>query len=154
MVFVTCKHAGRYATISYELAKLLENDHEEGLKKGIQSYFQEIFLDIARALRVGEVKELCGEMHERVPDRRFTRHRFQEGLVNTLDGPKVNVERPRVRDIKTNREAKLNTYAELNDRALLDDRALTLISPGVSGRQFIKILQKGQKRTKRSIVGS
>jgi putative transposase len=137
-----------------ELAKLLGNDHEEILKKGIQRYFQEIFLDIAKALMAGEVKDLCGEMHERVPDRTFTRHGFQEGLINTLDGAKVNIERPRVRDVKTNREAKLNTYAELNDGALLDERALTLISAGVSEREFIKVLQKGMKKKKKGVSAS
>jgi putative transposase len=129
-----------------ELAKLVGNDHEEALRKGIHIYLQEIFLDIAKALMAGEVKDLCGDMHERVSDRTFTRHGFQEGLVSTMDGAKVNIERPRVRNVKTNQEASLETYAALNDRDLLDERALALISAGVSERQFIKVLQKGIKK--------
>jgi putative transposase len=128
------------------LSEVLGTDFKEALRLGVREYLQSLLFDIAKALMAGEVSSLCGEPHERVPDRKHTRHGYQKGTTVTLDAAKTHIERPRVRNVQTNEETVLETYKAINNKAFLDERTLALVSAGLPERQFAAVLEKGLKR--------
>lgn len=128
------------------LGKVLGSDFKEAIQVGVRQYLQSLLLQIAEALMAGEVKELCGEEYERNPNRTFTRHGYQKGVVALPDGSKTAIEKPRARNVKTNSEAALETYNAFADKTFLDERALVLIGAGVSEREFERVLEKGLKK--------
>ncbi len=126
-----------------DFSDVIGGDFKEAIRIGVHQYLQDLLLQLVEALMSGEMDEICGPRYQRNPDRTHTRHGFQQGQIVNSNGSKERIEKPRARRIDTNTEAVLTTYEAFNDRAVLDERALSMISAGVSERQFQNILGKG-----------
>lgn len=139
----TANHVNRH-----EVRKLSETDLanlKNIVAQDIRQYLNEVASKVLRGLMEAESESLCGPRYERNRDREFVRHGYQNGSVTVLEGGKQTIERPRVRNCKTGKEAKLTTYEIFSDSQILDEKALALIDAGVSRRQFQKTIRKGLK---------
>ena len=86
-----------------------------------------------------EVEALCGKRHSRGTSAQ--RWATQHGSIQ-LANQRVAIEKPRVRDAKSNREIPLYTYARFQDPALFDENVFEQGLKKVSQRDYEKGLPK------------
>lgn len=87
-----------------------------------------------------EVLRLAGDRH--VPDKgAVKRWGFNPGSV-CLEGQKVSIQVPRVRDMVAGREIPLKSYAALRDTEIINANALNLVLNGMSQRKYGTVTRK------------
>jgi len=104
-----------------------------GIQAGLQVMAQQFQED---------VRQLCGDRHERHAGRRALRWGVCSGAV-VLGGRKIGVVRPRVRGLD-GREAVVPSYRHYQDETLLTQRVMEQILAGVSGRKYARSLESGE----------
>lgn len=104
------------------------------MQQSVHSFGTEMGRLIAIQLLSNEVRELCGERHERAEDRQASRHGRQRGVI-TIAGQKVGIDRPRARS-RGGREVKLSTYASLQREDAMPEAVLRRMVRGVSTRDY------------------
>lgn len=122
------------------------------MQQSVHSFGTEIGRLIAIELLTNEVRELCGERHERIEGRVASRHGRQQGVI-TIAGQKLMIERPRARS-KSGGEVPLWTYASLQREDAMPEAVLRRMVRGVSCRDYEGVVDLGAKAVgvKRSSV--
>ena len=122
------------------------------LQDGLNSLACQLGLMAAQEMLQAEVQDLCGPMHQRLPERAASRWGSQRGTV-VLSGRKVPILRPRAR-LVSGREALLETYQRLQSPEAMPENALRRMVRGVSCRDYEGCLEPMAKGfgTKRSSV--
>jgi putative transposase len=111
---------------------------EAMLRDDLHRFATEMGLRIAQALLDDEVRQLCGERHER-GDRRHYRYGSQAGFV-TLGGQKLTIQKPRVRFKGPGGEAELQRYRLLQQPDAMPHAALNKMLRGVSTRNYEEVI--------------
>ena len=109
-------------------------------REALSSFAVEMGLKVAQCLLEDEVKERCGERHERQPNRQETRFGHQRGFI-TIAGQKVSLAKPRVRSTRGGGEVDLERYRLLQSPAALPQAALAHLVNGVSTRRYEQVVQ-------------
>jgi transposase-like protein len=109
-------------------------------RQSLSSFAVEVGLKVAQCLLEDEVRQRCGQRHERLADRRQTRFGHQRGFI-TIAGQKVPVAKPRVRYTDDRGEAELERYALLQSPEALPQAALAHLVNGVSTRRYERVVQ-------------
>jgi len=104
------------------------------MQQSVHSFGTEIGRLVAIQLLSNEVRELCGERHERLEDRQASRHGRQRGVI-TIAGQKVGIERPRVRS-RNGKEVELSIYGNLQREDAMPEAVLRRMVRGVSCRDY------------------
>ena len=94
-----------------------------------------IGLDYVNKVLQEEVEQLAGKRYKRDIKNGYDRWGYQGGSVY-LNGQKVPISYPRVRDTKNNKEIKLKTYTKLQDRVEMEEVLLRRIINGISCRRY------------------
>lgn len=76
-----------------------------------------------------EVTGLCGTRYERVEG--YDRYGYNPGSV-MIGGQRIDIDKPRVRDTKNNREIELQTYTKLQSTNKINELVLKRVLAGVS----------------------
>jgi len=118
--------------------KILDELKNQGVKEYLERRCLEFIEDVIRV----EVESLCGLRYEHDPERAHTRYGYQPGLVTALQGGKQPINKPRVRNVQTGKEAVLRTYQAFRDNRLIDEHTIALIDAGVSTRQLKNTFKK------------
>lgn len=92
---------------------------------------------VAAKLLEDEVRQLCGERHERIDTRQGSRHGRQRGSI-TIAGQKVEIERPRVR--RDGRELALARYDVMRRSEAMPEAVLARMIRGVSCRNYAGVI--------------
>ena len=131
---------------------LSRDERLEMLQDGLNSLACQLGLMAAQELLQAEVQDLCGPMHQRLPQRTASRWGSQGGTV-VLGGRKVPIRRPRAR-LVNGREALLTTYQRLQSPDAMPENAMRRMVRGVSCRDYEGCLEPMAKGfgTKRSSV--
>jgi putative transposase len=111
---------------------------EAMLREDLHRFATEMGLRIAQALLDDEVRQLCGERHER-GDRRHYRYGSQAGFV-TLGGQKLTIQKPRVRFKGPGGEAELQRYRLLQQPDAMPQAAMNKMLRGVSTRNYEEVI--------------
>lgn len=82
-----------------------------------------------------EVQKLVGDRYQRAEGRRYTRWGQQPGAV-VFAGRKVRIEKPRVRDLTTFREAALSSYEKFRNEDKLGKAMTHQLLLGISARNY------------------
>jgi len=109
-------------------------------REALLSFAVEMGLKVAQCRLEDEVKERCGERHERQPNRQETRFGHQRGFI-TIAGQKVSLAKPRVRSTRGGGEVDLERYRLLQSPAALPQAALAHLVNGVSTRRYEQVVQ-------------
>lgn len=122
------------------------------MQQSVHNFGTEIGRLIAIELLTNEVRELCGERHERIEGREASRHGRQQGVI-TIAGQKLTIERPRARS-KSGGEVPLSTYASLQREDAMPEAVLRRMVRGVSCRDYEGVVDLGARAVgvKRSSV--
>ena len=94
-----------------------------------------IGLDYVNKVLQEEVEQLAGKRYKRDIKNGYDRWGYQGGSIY-LNGQKVPISYPRVRDTKNNKEIKLKTYTKLQDRVEMEEALLRRIINGISCRRY------------------
>lgn len=103
------------------------------LQRSVHSFGAEVGLIVAQQLLAEEVRDKCGERHQRTADRVGQRYGTQRGVI-TIAGQKLPVKRPRVRSSR--REVELDTYRLLQREDAMPEAVLQRMVRGVSTRDY------------------
>jgi transposase-like protein len=104
------------------------------IQDGLNRLACQLGLMAAQELLQAEVQDLCGPMHQRLPERTASRWGSQGGTV-VLGGRKVPIQRPRAR-LTNGREALLTMYQRLQSPEAMPENALRRMVRGVSCRDY------------------
>jgi len=109
-------------------------------RQSLSSFAVEVGLKVAQCLLEDEVRQRCGERHERLPGRQETRFGHQPGFITIAD-QKVSIAKPRVRSTSGRGEADLERYRLLQSPDALPQAALDHLVNGVSTRRYEQVVQ-------------
>lgn len=109
-------------------------------RQSLSTFAVEVGLKVAQCLLEDEVRQRCGERHERQPGRQETRFGHQPGYI-TIAGQKVSLAKPRVRSTHGRGEADLERYRLLQSPDALPQAALEHLVNGVSTRRYEQVVQ-------------
>jgi putative transposase len=126
---------GREVALPLDVESLLKLTRET-----LSSFAVEVGLKVAHCLLADEVRQRCGERHERVENRSETRFGQQRGFI-TIAGQKVSLDKPRVRYTDGRGEAELERYQLLQSPEALPKAALDHLVNGVSTRRYERVVQ-------------
>ena len=129
---------GREVQLPLDVESLLELTRET-----LSSFAVEMGLKVAQCLLEDEVRQRCGERHERLPGRQETRFGHQSGFI-TIANQKVSSAKPRVRSTSGRGEAELERYRLLQSPDALPQAALDHLVNGVSTRRYARVVQLAQ----------
>jgi transposase-like protein len=87
-----------------------------------------------------EVLRLAGDRY--VPDKGAVKRWGHNPGSVCLEGQKVSIQVPRVRDVSTKREIPLKSYAALRDTDIINANALDQVLNGISQRKYGKVTRK------------
>lgn len=104
------------------------------MQQSVHNFGSEIGRLVAIQLLSHEVRQLCGDRHERLEGRQASRHGSQRGVI-TIAGQKVGIERPRVRS-HSGSEVKLSLYESLQSEDAMPEAVLRRLIRGVSCRDY------------------
>lgn len=105
------------------------------LRDELHSFGVEVGLMLSEKLLEDEVRRLCGERHQRLVDRRFSRHGHQGGSI-VIAGQKATITKPRVRSIHGSGELNLATYELMQRGDAMPEASLQRMVRGVSCRDY------------------
>jgi len=109
-------------------------------RQSLSSFAVEVGLKVAQCLLEDEVRQRCGQRHERLMNRTETRFGHQQGFI-TIASQKVPVAKPRVRSTHGRGEAELERYTLLQSADALPQAALDHLVNGVSTRRYEQVVQ-------------
>lgn len=112
----------------------------EMTRQSLSSFAVEVGLKVAQCLLEDEVRQRCGERHERLLGRQETRFGHQPGFITIAD-QKVSIAKPRVRSTSGRGEADLERYRLLQSPDALPQAALDHLVNGVSTRRYEQVVQ-------------
>jgi len=99
-----------------------------------------IALEAVNAELQEEVLRLAGDRH--VPDKGAVKRWGHNPGSVCLEGQKVKIRVPRVRDLSKGREIPLKSYAALRNTEIINENALNQILNGLSQRKYAKVTRK------------
>ena len=119
--------------------KLMAAFSDVGLDAKIESVleYNQFQRSMAMQAMQDEVVELCGPFRsrDRTHARRYRRHGTNPGSIR-IQGQRVPVRVPRVRDMQTSKERPLETYRIFHDAPVDEDALVELLLAGVSQRRY------------------
>jgi putative transposase len=138
-----------------ELLDLLGTDLKKLVQGGMEQFVGETAQFMLNLLMQLEARELCGRWNSRPGNRRMTRWGTEKKATAIINGAKRQIERPRVRILRSpNGEVELESYKAMNRTELLDGPLMVAILSGVPARQYARIVSRGleAKGVKRSAI--
>ena len=105
------------------------------LRDELHSFGVEVGLMLSEKLLEEEVTRLCGNRHQRLSDRSFSRHGHQGGAI-VMAGQKATITKPRVRSTNGSGELNLETYELMQRADGMPEAALQRMVRGVSCRDY------------------
>lgn len=113
---------------------LNRNERMAMISEGLTSLSFELGLMAAQELIQAEVTQICGETHQRLPERVAQRWGSQAGTV-VMAGRKVPIQKPRARMVGGG-EAMLETYQRLQSPDAMPQSVMRHMMRGVSCRDY------------------
>ena len=113
------------------------------ISRGLMSIALAMLIKLAEGMMDWEVEELVGPKGRGQAERPLQRWGKQRGYC-VVNGQKVPLERPRVRD-KRQREVPLGSYEALQQASLLDEAIWRKIMHGLSMRRYGEVVRELQE---------
>jgi len=105
------------------------------LRKGVGELIRQSGLQLMQLMMEQEVRELVGERSEPNPERTANRWGTEQGYCVVM-GQKVPIERPRVRNMETEKEVRLGTYEMFHRGEPLTETVWERLMLGLSTRNY------------------
>lgn len=112
------------------------------VQQGVGELMRESVRELMEKVMQDEVRRLLGEKRRRHPDRQGYRWGHEQGYC-IIDGQKVPLPRPRVRD-KHNREVPLGSYELFQRGSLIEETVWQKIMLGLSMRNYGAVIRQFQ----------
>jgi len=109
-------------------------------QEGLMQLALAAFIRVAEGLMQIEVKQLAGPKNQPNADRDKGRWGSQLGYC-VVGGQKVNLDRPRVRDVRNN-EVPLGSYEMLQQASLMEESVWRKIMGGLTTRRYGEVVRE------------
>lgn len=109
-------------------------------QEGLMKLALAAFVRLAEGMMQIEVKQLAGPKSRPNPDRDKSRWGSQIGYC-VVGGQKVNLDRPRVRDVRNN-EVPLGSYEMLQQASLMEESVWRKIMGGLTTRRYGEVVRE------------
>jgi len=130
-----------------ELLDVLKPNLKAIVKEGMEQYIGGGARFMLELLMAAEAQELCGRWNSRSGKRELVRWGSEKKATALIGGAKRQVERPRVRLLRSmneeSGEVQLESYKAMNRAELMDGPLTATILAGVSARQYARIVMQG-----------
>ena len=110
------------------------------ISHGLMNVAMSVLIKVAEGMMNWEVEEWVGPKNQTQLNRELKRWGKQQGFC-VVNGQKVPLERPRVRD-KRQREVPLGSYQALQQASLLDEAIWRKVMPGLSMRSWGEVVRE------------